>query len=202
MRVGAWIIGASLVAVVGCLSPFTWPDSRRVPTLKISAETPAADAALEKAAEALERGDTSAAMPHFRTYVNAYPDAAGVRFQLAELLFRANKPHDARAEYETCLSSFAASLVPSPQQVQCHTRLMGLAEDRGDDFREHLHRAQGLYLLVKRWDADPKRRDDVESEKTLSQALEALATAAEIRPGDTTVAQIRFAILDRLGLPR
>ena len=200
MRIGAWIIGASLAGIVGCLAPFKWPDERSLPTVPVLVESPA-DSALERAADLLERGDSASALPHFRTYLTAFPEAVAVRFQLAELLFRLNKPHDARAEFETCLAGFASSSKPMPQLVQCHTRLMALAEDRGDDFGEHLHRGIGLYLLVRRWDADSARRDEVAAEQTLSQALDALAAAARLRPGDAAVAEHRALILDRLGLP-
>jgi len=163
-------------------------------------ETPA-DNALERAAESLERGDFRSAVPQFRTYLLTFPEATVVRFQLAELLYRLNQPHDARTEFELCVEEYAKPETPSPQSVQCHTRLMTLAEDRGDDFAENFHRGIGLFQLVKRWDADAERRDEVAAEQTLSRALDAFTAAAALRPGETEVALYRSRVLERLGLP-
>src|SRR5262245_35218489 len=59
-----------------------------------------ADEALTRAAECLDRGDEIGALPHLRMYVNVHPEALMVRAHLAELLFRAGKPDEARGQFE------------------------------------------------------------------------------------------------------
>src|SRR5205823_3922810 len=85
--------------------------------------------------------------------------------------------------------------------VHCHTRLMQMAEADGDGYAEHLHRGIGLLLLVRRWDADPARRDEAAAEATLGKAVRALREAKEEKPTDPRVNFWLAEAYDRLGQP-
>ena len=188
---------------IGCFAPFRWPDERRTenPGTETIA-TPPADDALMRAAECLDRGDESAALPYLQSHVKANPDALMVRAHVAELLFRMGKALEARRQFER----FIADAQPTSGQahkhlVHCHTRLMEIASNTNDDFHENLHRGIGLLLLVKRWDGDAERHDAATSEQTLSKALIALRTARDDRPTDPRVNLYLAEVYKRLQQP-
>jgi tetratricopeptide (TPR) repeat protein len=159
-----------------------------------------ADDALTQAAECLERGDESAAVPHLRVYVKAHPDAIMVRAHLAELLFRAGRHAEARGQYDRTVADAQRATGPAKGHlVHCHTRLMAIAEATDDAFHEQLHRGIGLVLLVERWDADPERRDQVVAEQTLAKAVAALRAAKDARPTDPRANLYLGDALARLG---
>src|SRR4051794_40501628 len=65
------------------------------------ADADADDLAL--AAACLDRGEETAAAAHLSRHLAAHPDRPLVRFALAELLWRRDRPAEARAEYERFL---------------------------------------------------------------------------------------------------
>ncbi|OWK46657.1 hypothetical protein [Fimbriiglobus ruber] len=223
------VFAFALIAPSGCLSPFSWPDDRRlteegraqeaiaavVPpepaaatvsrpssaagSAETTAVTPAEDG-LSRAADCLDRGDELGALPHLQTHVRAHPDAIMIRAHLAELHFRLHQLDEARVEYERFVVD--AQLVSGPANqhlIHCHTRLMEIAETTDHAFDEQLHRGIGLLLLVKRWDSDPARRDGVAGEQTLAKALTALRAAKDEQPHDPRVNLYVAETLDRLG---
>ena len=182
-------------ALAGCVAP-----GARPPDEPITAKPTDAGDALTRAAECLDRGDDTGAVPHLRAYVKAHPDAVMVRAHLAELLFRAGKHAEARGQFERSVAD--AQLGSGPARghlVHCHTRLMAIAEATDDAFHEHLHRGIGLVLLVNRWDADPDRQDEVVAEQTLAKAVAALRAARDERPADPRANLYLGEALDRLG---
>lgn len=205
MRPTTILLGGLVVGTAGCLAPFSWPDDRRDDAEPIAlltrrtAELSAADA-LTRAADCLDRGDEAAAIPHLRGYIRAYPDAVLVRAHLAELLYRHGEAAEARTQFERFAGDAASTSGPVKERlVQCHTRLMELADAAGDPYRASLHRGIGLLLLVERWDADPSRRDDIVAEQTLSKALTAFREAKSKRPSDTRANLYLAVTYDRLG---
>jgi cytochrome c-type biogenesis protein CcmH/NrfG len=64
-----------------------------------------------------------------------------------------------------------------------------------------LHRGIGLLLLVRKWDADPARRDEAAAERTLAKAAAALRTARDERPADPRANLYLADVYERLGQP-
>jgi tetratricopeptide (TPR) repeat protein len=155
---------------------------------------------LTRAAECLDRGDNAGALPHLRAHVRAHPGAVMIRAHLAEVLYRLGKADEARTQFERVvadaqpLSGGARKLL-----VHWHTRIMEIAQAANDDYAENLNRGIGLVLLVRRWDAEPGRRDEAAAERTLVKALAALRAAREARPDDARANLYIADALERLG---
>ncbi len=197
MRRCVVLVGGWAVAAVGCFAPFSAPDGH--PVGAPAAAEPAEDA-LARAADCLDRGDQAGAVPHLRAYVRAHPDAVMIRAHLAELLFRLGEADEARGEFERFVADAQQTTGPARAHlVHCHTRLMEIARSAGDPYHEELYRGIGLLLLVKRWDADPGRRDETVAEQTLAKAVAALRAAADERPGDVRASLYLGEALERLG---
>ena len=192
MRRFGLIVGGWAAAAVGCLAPF--PDLDSPPA-------PAGDA-LTRAADCLDRGDEPGALPHLRAHVDAHPDALMIRAHLAELLLKHGQPDEARGQFERFITDAQRTTGPANAHLtHCHARLMAIAEQSGDAYREGLHRGIGLVLLVRKWDADPDRRDETAAEQTLAKAAAALRAAAAERPGDPRAHLYLSEAYARLGQP-
>jgi tetratricopeptide (TPR) repeat protein len=155
---------------------------------------------LALAAEHLDRGELSKAITHLTAHVRTHPDEVMTRAYLAELLFQSKRYDEAAAEFEEVIAA-AQPMTGKPHDhlVHCHTRLMSIAEERGDEYREHLHRGIGLLRLVERWEGDSKRREDNASEATLVQALSELKAAEREKPKDARVHFYFAEVSSRLG---
>ena len=175
MRVRWLAVGA--VGVVGCQTLLT-PTPRDPVEVVADAEpdhlTPAADA--------LGRGDRSAAAVHLAAHVRRHPDQLMFRAQLAELLFTLDRAAEAKAEFERFAADAQSAGGPVRKHlVHCHTRLMELAGRADDRFAERFHRGVGLARLA----AD--LGDDEAAEEVVCQALRALTEARGLRPADPRV---------------
>lgn len=153
------------------------------------------------AANCLERGDEASALPHLTAHVTARPDAIMIRAYLAELLLKLGRADEARSHFERYVHD-AGRLggASETQLVHCHTRLMELAQQADDEYREHLHRGVGLLLLVRQWEAEPDR-DMSLAEPTLAKAAEALREAVRLRPTDPSIFLYLSDVYARLGQP-
>jgi tetratricopeptide (TPR) repeat protein len=140
---------------------------------------------LAKAAQCIDRGDEPAAITHLSAHVRARPDAAMIRAYLAELLFQQGQFPESRRHFERF--SFE-SHAENPEQlkplVHCHTRLMQIAEEQNDSYREHLHRGIGLVLLVRQWDQEADPGAPEMKEQTLTKAAAALRGAVAVKAAD------------------
>lgn len=218
------LLAVGLTSTAGCFAPFSWPDRRPpaeatvtalgsavvdvVPPIDPSydslpmetepASVPAADA-LALAAACLDRGDDAGALPHLKAHVSAYPDAIMMRAYLAELLFKLGRPVEARAEFERVTVDAPETGPVGRQLVHCHTRLMELALESGDEFAEELHRGVGLVLLVRQWSAEPGGADERLSQQTLAKAVAALRSARDRVPTDPRPAVYLAEAYDGLG---
>jgi tetratricopeptide (TPR) repeat protein len=155
---------------------------------------------LTRAAECLERGDDAGALPHLRAHVRAHPGAVMIRAHLAEVLYRLGKSAEARTQFERVVAD-AQPLTGGARKhlVHWHTRIMEIAQAANDEYAESLNRGIGLMLLVRRWDAEPGRRDEAAAERTLVKALAALRAARAARPGDARANLYIADALERLG---
>jgi tetratricopeptide (TPR) repeat protein len=155
--------------------------------------------ALTLAAECLQRGEKSAAAVHLETHVRRHPDQPMFRAHLAELLWKLDRPADARTQFERFVAD--AQDGPGPVRghlVHCHTRLMEIARDDGDRYAEVFHRGVGLLRLVEQPGAD----EVGPGEEVLCQAVKALAEARDLRPGDPRPLAYLALAHDRAGNPR
>ena len=145
--------------------------------------------ALDLAAQCLERGDNQAAIPHLEDYLRDYPEALMLRAQLAELYWQQQQADAAETEFERFIADAQTSSSSQAQRhmIHCRTRLMELAEQRGDQAAMARQQAIGLWLLVQRWQSQPERADAIMAERTLAQALDALRIANVLDPTDTRV---------------
>lgn len=180
--------------VAGCLGL-----PKHVPQDVPEAETETVDY-LALAAERLDRGDAAGAVPHLAAHVDRFPDHVTIRAMLAEQLLTAGQTGPARVEYERTAEDYAADVTKHRDSlVMCHTRLMRLAQDDGDETREAYHRGAGLYYLVAGWnDTD---HDPTLTERTLSQSLTHLKAATAQRPDDARLHLLMGDVLTRLGQP-
>lgn len=142
---------------------------------------------LASAAECLSRNDYGSAATHLETHVRTHPDQPLYRLQLAQLYVRTANTAAATEQLER----FVADAQPAPALRKyvpdAHTKLMGLAQARGDRFAEQFHRGAGLLALLAELDADPER-DAGFCEEVLCKALKALNSAKQLKPSDPRVA--------------
>jgi uncharacterized protein HemY len=208
MRRASVVLAGGVAAAAGCFAPFAWPDGRHaspdsdVVQASATVATPEPEDHLARAADCVERGDNAGALPHLSAHVAAHPEAVMIRAYLAELLLRAGRPGDARPQFERVVADAQRTSGPARGHlVHCHTRLMEIAAAGHDGYAEELHRGVGLLLLVRKWDADPDRRDAAEAERTLAKAARALRSAAAERPHDPRANLYLGDVYERLGQP-
>jgi hypothetical protein len=194
---GKFLLCGSLVALSACESvrhtapPVPAPTAPRVApaaakpgppapsadVLRASARVPAEPQAapydpLARAAECISRNELSAAATHLEAHMRAHPDQPLYRLQLADLHTRTANTEAATEHLERFVCD-AQSPALRKYLPDAHTKLMGLAQARGDRFAELLHRGAGLLALLVELDADPQRDADF-CEEVLCKALRAL----------------------------
>jgi hypothetical protein len=157
------------------------------------------DDPLTLAAECLQRGEKAAAATHLEAHVGRHPDQPMFRAHLAELLWKLDRPADARAHFAQFVADAQDGAGPvRGHLVHCHTRLMEIARDDGDGAAEAFHRGAGLLRL-----AEQPGANEVESrEEVLCQAIRALVEARDLRPGDPRPLAYLALAHDRAGNPR
>ncbi|HYH67376.1 MAG TPA: hypothetical protein VD866_21945 [Urbifossiella sp.] len=157
------------------------------------------DDPLTLAAECLQRGEKEAAAAHLEAHVGRHPDQPMFRAHLAELLWKLDRPADARAHFERFVAAAQDGAGPvRGHLVHCHTRLMEIAREDGDRAAEAFHRGAGLLRLVEQPGAD-----EVESrEEVLCQAVKALVEARDLRPGDARPLAYLALAHEKAGNPR
>jgi hypothetical protein len=114
------------------------------------AQDPAASRSdLAVAAEQLQAGNEAAACEHLGKYLARHPEHFEARQHYAELLAALDRPEAAQAEFARCVAQ-AQEHGPTTlaRRVQCHARLVELAEADDDQYGRRLHRGIGLYLLA------------------------------------------------------
>ncbi|HEX4610526.1 MAG TPA: hypothetical protein VH092_20220 [Urbifossiella sp.] len=157
------------------------------------------DDPLTLAAECLQRGDKSAAATHLEAHVRQHPDQPMFRAQLAELLWKLDRPADARVHFARFVADAQDATGPvRGHLVHCHTRLMAIARDDGDAAAEAFHRGAGLLRLAEQ----PGGDDAGAREEVLCQAVKALTEARDLRPGDPRPLVYLALAHDRAGNPR
>jgi hypothetical protein len=136
---------------------------------------------LSLAAAYLALGKDHLALPHLDRFLQARPDHFLVRLHFGELLARQNRPGEAVPQLERFVSEVQEHpRLADDHLIGCHTRLMEISQDIGDDYGEHLNRGIGLYLLA-------KKRGEVGDDKARRSAEELFCKAA----AELTLARMR-----------
>ena len=99
------------------------------------------------------------------------------------LLLRLHRIQAARAQFER----FEADIQDQgeaalSERIQCHSRLVKIAEAVEDDYAEHLHRGIGLYLIALERIVLPEPEGELSTEELLCKAAGELSLARLVRP--------------------
>jgi hypothetical protein len=106
---------------------------------------------------------------------------------------------EATAEFEYVVAEAQDEESPPHEMLlQCHTRLMEIAEAAGDDYGEHLHRGIGVYYLARECIALPHPHQQLSSESLLCQAAGELALAHLERPDEARPSWYLYVVWTRL----
>ncbi len=104
---------------------------------------------LSLAAAHISLGEEAESADWLARYVAAQPDHHIIRLHYAELLLRLGKTPDGRDQLERFIADVQErDDLADAHLLDCHTRLMQIAEAGDDDYGEHLNRGIGLYLLA------------------------------------------------------
>ena len=153
---------------------------------------------LALAADCLDRGDSAAAIPYLAEHVRKNPDQVMIRSMLAEQYLKLRQYASARIEFERLADEYRLDLAKNRESlIDCHTRLMQIAQEQDDEFAEPFHRGAGLLLVMEGWGRE--NRDANLGERTLSQALNNLRDAVEKQPNNPRANLMLGEVLSRLG---
>lgn len=138
---------------------------------------------LSLAAAYVEKGDDAKACEHLGLFLNANPGHHTARFYYAELLHRLKRLPEALKQFEQAIASGQeARPVDLAAQVQCHGRLLEIAETIEDDYLAHLHRGIGMYLLARERQRLANPDGELPVESLLCKAVGELSLARSLRP--------------------
>lgn len=161
--------------------------------------------ALELAATCIEKKDLAGAVAHFKRHLREHPDQVMIRAYLAELLLKMKKFPDAQEQYELFIADAQEGDAPLVQHLlHCHTRLMEIAQERDDDYAEHLHRGIGMVLLVRRFDSleAGEQTEPGFRERLLCKAAGELNRARDLRTDEPRPHWYLVEVLNKLGQAR
>jgi tetratricopeptide (TPR) repeat protein len=155
---------------------------------------------LSLAAAYLEKGQDELACTHLAAYVKAHPEQLSIRVHLAELLLRLHRPDEARDEFE----HYIADAQDQPEEgarhlFHCHSRLMDIAEEAGDEYGEYLNRGIGLYVLACERATLPDPDGELATQGLLCKAAGQLAQAGQQRPDEARPCWYLYEAWSQLG---
>ncbi len=157
---------------------------------------------LSLAAALLEKGDDSAACEHLQLYLQVHPEHKNARFYHAELLAKLGRHAAAHGEFELAVRQEQEASAPDLKHlVHCHSRLLEIGEELGEDYLVHLHRGIGMLLLAQQCAA----LDDAAAATTealLCKAIAALQRARSLRPEEARPCWYLHAAWRQLAQPQ
>ncbi len=138
---------------------------------------------LSMAAAHLEEGNEDAACVQLARYIEKNPDRAHLRLLYGELLLRQDRIDEAQSQ----ITRFVAHAQEEGDRtlrsrIQCHCRLMEMAEKKDSSYHAHLERGIGLYLLARRSRELGLTDGFASSRSLLWKSHGELATAQSLRP--------------------
>jgi tetratricopeptide (TPR) repeat protein len=179
------------------------PESLNAEANQSSTSSPEEDC-LGLAATCIQKGDSATAAGHLKRHLAAHPDQLMIRAYLAEILFKLQRYADAQDHFEQFVADAQDSAGPPRKHIiHCHTRLMEIAQERKDDYGEHLHRGIGFVLLARQLDsmlaseAEPGFR-----ERLLCKASQELTKAYQLRRDEPRPSWYLFEVWTKLDQPR
>ena len=155
---------------------------------------------LSLAAAYIQQGDEAGPSSIWPSTSAAFPEHHVVRTHYAELLLRLHRPREARSQFERFIADVQDDPELGPKHlVHCHSRLMEIAEDEGDEYAEHLHRGIGLYLLgCERAGLPDPEEGDLSVESVLCKAAGELTMAHLARRDEARPCWYLYAVWSRL----
>jgi hypothetical protein len=155
---------------------------------------------LSLAAAYLEQNNVERACTHLALYVEANPDQLLNRARYAELLLKLHRLSEARTQFEqlVCDAQGQKDSV-NLDLIHCHGRLVEIAEESDDRYREHLHRGIGLFLLGRKRATLPGLGEELPAESLLCKAAAELTLAHLQRPEEARPCWYLYEVWSRLG---
>ena len=140
---------------------------------------------LSLAAAHISRGNETEAARWLASYVEAQPEHLVIRLHYAELLLRQGKLVDGRTQLERFIAAVQDhDDLAAAHLLDCHTRLVQIAEAGDDDYGEHLNRGIGLYLLACQRAQLPDADETLSTEALLCKAAAELCLARMRLPSE------------------
>jgi hypothetical protein len=140
---------------------------------------------LSLAAAYLDKPDEGKACLYLMLYVAAHPEHLAVRFQYVDLLQRLKRITEARQELESIVAEVQEAEKGNEHHlIQCHSRLMQLAELTRSKYEQHLHRGIGLFLLAGQREHMGVDPDLMSRQGLLCKSAAELTLAARDRPDE------------------
>jgi tetratricopeptide (TPR) repeat protein len=137
---------------------------------------------------------------HLTKYVQARPDQLVIRSRYAELLVRLKKVQQAQAELEGCIAQAQEKGGrANDHMIHCHSRLVQIAEQSGDRYREHLHRGIGLFLIAGKRSSLPEPASEFSAEGIYCKAAAELTLAQLHHPEEAQPYWYLYKVWQELG---
>src|SRR5262249_4475298 len=135
------------------------------------------------AAAYLGKDNAAEACTHLATYVDARPEQWPVRLRYARLLADLHRRQEAQNELERVVASAQEREGAAARHlIDCHSRLVELAEPAEDSYAKYLNRGIGLYLLARKRSDLPDPEGELSAEGLLCKAAAELTLARLERP--------------------
>jgi hypothetical protein len=155
---------------------------------------------LSLAAAYLVDNDPEKACTHLAEYVAANPDEPVARVRYAELLLRLRRLPEARTQFEQLVCDAQEHTgSAAPDLIQCHSRLMEIAEESKDAYSAHLQRGIGLFLVARERAELPNPDGDLPTESLFCKAAAELTLAYLLRPEEARPTWYLYQVWSRLG---
>jgi hypothetical protein len=152
------------------------------------------------AASSLEQGDEASACRYLGQYLATHPEHHEVRLHHAELLLRTARIGEAKVEFARYIAhAQERGDTTLRQRVQCHCRLMEIAESEDDDYAWHLHRGVGLYLLGLERAILANPKGELPAEGLFCKSAVELGLARAQRPNEARPCWYLFKVWSALG---
>jgi tetratricopeptide (TPR) repeat protein len=155
---------------------------------------------LSLAAAYLEKNDAAQASAHLQRYVAAHPEQLVVRSRYAELQIRLRRFEEAWRQFELLAGDAQDyGLTAADTLIDCHSRLVELAERRKDDYAAHLNRGIGLFWLARERSNLPDPEGELPAEALLCQSAAELTLAHLQRPDQARPCWYLYEVWKQLG---
>jgi thioredoxin-like negative regulator of GroEL len=152
------------------------------------------------AAAYLGKENPAEACTHLATYVDAHPEQWRVRLRYAQLLADLHRRQEAQNELERLVADAQEKEGTAAKHlIDCHSRLVELAEQAEDSYAKYLNRGIGLYLLARKRNDLPDPEGELSAEGLLCKAAAELTLARLECPEEARPCWYLYSIWSQLG---